>query len=406
VKIADVSIRRPVFAVMLIGALVVFGLFSYPRIGVDLFPNVEFPVVTVTIVYPGADPAAMETKVADPIEEAINTMSGIKVLRSVNLESVTQVFVQFDLSVSVDQAAQDVRDRISAILRRLPAGIDPPVVEKFDVGAAPIMSLAVSGELSPRDLTRVADDIVKERVQRLPGVGAVELVGGRDREIHVLVKPAELSGLGYTVPDVAQAIRAQSVELPAGRIEEGLYELTVKTKGEVSTVDDIANIIISGGNNAVIRVGDVADVVDGTEEARSWSSLDGKRAVALIIRKQSGANTVAVARAVRAEVAKLAPQVQREGATISVPNDTSTYVERSIDDVKFDLLFGAVLAVVVILFFLHDFRATIISAVAIPSSVVATFAFIDFMGFSFNNMTMLALSLSIGILIDDAIVVV
>ena len=405
-KIADVSIRRPVFAVMLIGALVVFGLFSYPRIGVDLFPNVEFPVVTVTIVYPGADPAAMETKVADPIEEAINTMSGIKVLRSVNLESVTQVFVQFDLSVSVDQAAQDVRDRISAILRRLPAGIDPPVVEKFDVGAAPIMSLAVSGELSPRDLTRVADDIVKERVQRLPGVGAVELVGGRDREIHVLVKPAELSGLGYTVPDVAQAIRAQSVELPAGRIEEGLYELTVKTKGEVSTVDDIANIIISGGNNAVIRVGDVADVVDGTEEARSWSSLDGKRAVALIIRKQSGANTVAVARAVRAEVAKLAPQVQREGATISVPNDTSTYVERSIDDVKFDLLFGAVLAVVVILFFLHDFRATIISAVAIPSSVVATFAFIDFMGFSFNNMTMLALSLSIGILIDDAIVVV
>ncbi|MCG8417042.1 MAG: efflux RND transporter permease subunit [Proteobacteria bacterium] len=405
-KIADVSIRRPVFAVMMISALIVFGIFSYPRIGVDLFPNVEFPVITVTVVYPGADPAAMESKVADPIEEAVNTMAGIKELRSVNLESVTQVLVQFDLSVSVDQAAQDVRDRVSAILRDLPAGIDPPVIEKFDVGASPIMSLAISGDLQPRELTRLAENVVKERIQRLPGVGAVELIGGREREIHVLVDPVKLAGVGYTVDDVSRALRGQNIELPAGRVEEGNYELTVKTKGEVSSVEDIANIIISGAGGAVIRIGAVASVEDGTEEARSWSSLDGQSALALVIRKQSGANTVAVAKAVRAEIEQMRPLVERDGASIAVPNDTSTYVEHSINDVQFDLLFGGVLAVVIILFFLGDFRATLISAVAIPSSVVATFAFIDFMGFSFNNMTMLALSLSIGILIDDAIVVV
>lgn len=405
-RIADVSIRRPVFAVMLIGALVVFGAFSYPRIGVDLFPNVEFPIITVTVVYPGADPAAMETKVADPIEEAINTMSGIKVLRSTNLESVTQVFVQFDLDVSVDQAAQDVRDRVSAISRDLPDGIDPPTVEKFDVGAAPIMSLALSGDLPPRELTRIADDIVKERVQRLGGVGAVELIGAREREIHVLVDPAKLAGLGYTIEDISGALRGQNLEMPAGRVEEGDFELTVKTKGEVRSVQEISDIIISGLGGAVIRVGQVATVVDGTEEARSWSSVNGTSAVAFVIRKQSGSNTVEVARAVRAEVADMQELVERAGARISVPSDTSTYVEHSINDVKFDLLFGGVLAVLIILLFLHDFRATLISAVAIPSSVVATFAFIDFMGFSFNNMTMLALSLSIGILIDDAIVVV
>ncbi len=405
-RIADVSIRRPVFAVMLILALVVFGTFSYPRIGVDLFPNVEFPVVTVTVVYPGADPSAMESKVADPIEESINTMGGIKTLRSVNLESVTQVFVQFDLTVSVNQAAQDIRDRISGILRDLPAGIDPPVVEKFDVGAAPIMSLSISGELGPRELTRLAKDVVKERIQRVPGVGQVELIGGREREIHVYVRPVKLAGLGLTTSDIARALRAQNIELPAGRVEEGTYELTVKTKGEVRSVDDIANIIMSGAGGATIRVGDVATVEDGVEEARSSSTFDGQKAIALVIRKQSGSNTVAVARLVRAEIEKVRPVVERRGGRISVPSDTSTYVERSIHDVQFDLVFGGVLAVIIILFFLGDFRATLISGVAIPSSVVATFAFIDFMGFSFNNMTMLALSLSIGILIDDAIVVV
>ncbi len=417
-RLADISIRRPVFAAVLIGALMVLGLFSYPRVGVDLFPDVEFPIVTVTVTYPGADPASMESKVADPVEEAVNTMAGIKTLRSVNLESVTQVFVQFDLETQVDQAAQDIRDRVSSILPQLPDGIDPPKVQKFDVGAAPIMSVAVSGKLPPRDLTKLADDVVKERIQRIRGVGSVELIGGREREIHILVRPGDLAGFGLTVEDVANALRAQNLDMPAGRFEEGSRELTVKVEGEVDDVAQIQEIVIPGPPmppgasdgravaTTLVRIRQVADVVDGTEEARSWSSMDGASAVALVVRKQSGSNTVAVAQQVRAELEKLRPDVARAGGALSVPADWSTYIEHSINDVKFDLLFGGVLAVLIILFFLHDVRATLISAVAIPSSVVATFWFVEVMGFTFNNMTMLALSLSIGILIDDAIVVI
>jgi hydrophobic/amphiphilic exporter-1 (mainly G- bacteria), HAE1 family len=406
VKIADISIKRPVFATMIIMALVVFGLVSYPRVGVDLFPNVEFPIVTVSVIYPGADPASMESKVADPIEEALNTMSGIKVLRSVNLESVTQVIVQFDLDVDRDQAVQEVRDRVSAIQRLLPTGIEPPTIQKFDVGAAPVMSIALSGDLPPKELTRIADDVVKNQIQRLRGVGAVDIVGGREREIQILLDSAKLSGLGLTVQDVAQALRAQNLELPAGRIEEGMRELAVKTDGELSTIDEIRDAIIIGGGGATVRVRDVAEVVDGAEEARSWSSLDGVSAVGLVVRKQSGSNTVSVAHAIHAELKKLEPTVAKLGARLAVPTDNAPYIEHSIKDVQFDLVFGAILAVIIILFFLHDLRHTIISAIAIPTSVIATVAFIDVMGFTFNNMTMLALSLSIGILIDDAIVVI
>lgn len=405
-RISEISIRRPVFAAVLIGALVVMGLFSYPRVGVDLFPNVEFPIITVTVVYPGADPASMESKVADPLEQAVNTMAGIKELRSVNVESVTQVFVQFDLDVQVDQAAQDIRDRVSSILNQLPKGIDPPRVEKFDVGSSPIMSVTLSGKLAPRDMTKLAKDVVKEHIQRVHGVGSVELVGGREREIHVLIRPADLAGLGFTVADVAGALQAQNLELPAGRITEGTRELTVKTRGEVTDVDQIRNIIMSGARGAVVRIRQVADVIDGTEEARSWSSMDGQSAVALVVRKQSGANTVAVAKQVRDEIANLGPLMAKKGAALAIPVDWSDYIKESIDGVKFDLLFGAVLAVLIILLFLHDMRSALISAVAIPSSVVATFWFIDFMHFTFNNMTMLALSLSIGILIDDAVVII
>ncbi|MBI4815416.1 MAG: efflux RND transporter permease subunit [Deltaproteobacteria bacterium] len=405
-KLADISIKRPVFALMLIAALVVFGVQSYPKIGVDLFPNVEFPIVTVTVLYPGADPASMESKVADPLEEALNTMSGIKILRSVNLESVTQIIVQFELEVNGDLAIQDVRDRVSATMTRLPADIEPPVIQRFDVGSVPVMSLAISGDLPPRELTKFAEDVVKERIQRLKGVGAADLVGGRGREIHVLVDPAKLSGLGLTAQDVAGALAAQNIEVPAGRIEEGQRELAVKTKGEVRTTAELADILITGVGGARIRIGDVATVEDGTEEARSYASMDGKSAVALVVRKQSGSNTVAVAHAVEKELEAMASTLADRGVRVDIPTNLAPFIEHSIEDVQFDLWFGALLAVVVIMLFLGDARATFISALAIPTSVIATFAFIEVMGFTFNNMTMLALSLSIGILVDDAIVVI
>jgi HAE1 family hydrophobic/amphiphilic exporter-1 len=390
----------------MIAALVVFGIVSYKRVGVDLFPNVEFPLVTVLVVYPGADPETMETKVADLIEEQINTMGGIRELRSVNMEGATQVIAMFELEVPVDRALQDVRDRVGRIERDLPEGIDPPVVQKMDMGAAPVLTLALAGELPTRELTRIADKVVKQRIERVNGVGGVDIIGGRDREIQVLVDPAKLSGVGLTVSDVAQALKAQNLELPAGNFNLGAQELSVKTKGEVQTAEQIANILLPVNLGAPLRVRDVARVVDGEEEARSWSALDGTRAVSLVVRKQSGVNTVAVAEAVRHAVDELGPQLQRTGARMTVARDNAVFIEHSIEDVQFDLVFGGLLAVVIIFVLLMDMRATFISAVAIPTSVVATFGFIQVMGFTFNNMTMLALSLSIGILIDDAIVVI
>ena len=405
-RLADVSIRRPVFAVMMIAALLVFGVLSYPKVGVDLFPNVEFPIATITVVYPGADPETMETKVADPIEEKVNTMSGIKVLRSVNLESVTQVIVQFELEVQIDQAMQDIRDKMSEIQASLPEQVEPPRIQKFDVGAAPVMAIALSGKLDPRDLTRIADKQVKERVQRIAGVGGVDLVGGRERQIKVLVDPAKLAGLGLTVGDVSGALKSQNLDVPGGSFSRGAQELSVKTKGEVKNVGEIADLLIPNPHGTLIRVRDVARVVDTVEDARSASFLNGTSAVSLVIRKQSGANTVEVSKRVEKELETLRPRLEKSGVRLAVPTNNATFIEHSIHDVQFDLAFGALLAVIIILFFLHDFRATLISAVALPTSVIATVAFIDWMGFTFNNMTMLGLSLSIGILIDDAIVVI
>jgi HAE1 family hydrophobic/amphiphilic exporter-1 len=406
VSLAEVSIRRPVFAVMMILALVVFGGLAYPRIGVDLFPNVEFPIVTVTVVYPGADPETMESKVADPIEESVNTLSGIKVLRSVNLESVTQVIVQFELEVQVDQAMQEIRDKISALERDLPPGIDPPTIQKFDVGAAPVMAVALSGDLPPKELTELAEDVVKERIQRVAGVGNVDLVGGRKREIQIEVDPVQLAGLNLSVDDVANALRSQNLDLPGGSLDRGGRTMSVKTKGEVTSAAQVGQLLIPNPRGTSVRISDVARVVDGVEEADSASFLDGASAISLVVRKQSGANTVAVAKAIKAELEILRPRIEKANARLTVPTDNSTYIEHSIHDVQFDLIFGAFLAIAIIFLFLRDFRATLISAVAIPTSVIATFALMQWLDFTFNNMTMLALSLSIGILIDDAIVVI
>ncbi len=403
-NLAEVSIKRPVFATMLIAALMVFGLLAYPKVGVDLFPNVEFPYVTVTVVYPGSDPSTMEREVAEPIEEAVNTLGGIRSLRSINQESVSFVVIEFELEVNADQAVQDVRDKIARIQNQLPEAAEQPKVERLDVGAAPIMTVSIAGDLPPRALTHLADKVVKERLERIRGVGGIDLVGSRDREIHVYVDADRLSGFGLTVDDVATAIRAQSLEVPAGSFDRGTQQLTVKTKGEVKTVDELGELILPSSRGAV-RLHDVAKVVDGVEEVKSTSFLDGKPGISLIVRKQSGSNSVAVAKAVKAALEELRPIVTQAGANISVPTDNTVYIETSIKDVQFDLIFGAALAVVVIFFFLVNFRATFISAIAIPTSLVATFAFIQLMGFTFNNMTMLALSLAIGILIDDAIVV-
>lgn len=414
-NLANVSIRRPVFATMLIAVFMVFGLLSYKKVGVDLNPDVDFPYVTVTVVYPGTDPGTMERDVAEKLEEAVNTLGGIRSLRSINLESTTMLIVEFELEVNGDQATQDVRDRISRIQRDLPQQADPPIVEKLDIGATPIIYLALSGNIGPRKLTHIADKVVKERLQRIRGIGSVEIVGGREREIQVLIDPDKLNGLGLSAQDVAQTIAAQNLEIPAGFFQTGTRELTVKTKGQLKSAEDIANIVLPTRGAApgqpppltqpVVRVSDVARVVDGVEEARSTSTFDAKSAIAITITRQSGANTVQVAEAVKNELKSLQPIIEKEGASLAIATDMSRYIEHSIKDVQFDVGFGALLAIAVIFLFLVNFRATFISALAIPTSVIATFAFIHLMDFTFNTMTMLALSLAIGVLIDDAIVV-
>ncbi|MCA9670308.1 MAG: efflux RND transporter permease subunit, partial [Myxococcales bacterium] len=404
-KLADVSIRRPVLATVMVGALMVFGLVAYPKIGVDLFPEVEFPIATITAIYPGADPATVEAKVVDKLEEAVSAVNGIKVLRSTSLENVGQVIIQFVLERDAARAVQDVRDKVSGALRNLPPDLEPPVVEKFDIGAAPILAVVVSGPRSIRELTRLADDVVKQKLQSLRGVGGIDLVGAQDREFHVWIDPRRLEAQGLSVQDVTSALKAQNIEIPGGRLNVGKQELVVKTRGQLTSRRQLERVIINARGGAPIRIQDVARVVDGVEEARSYSSRNGTQAVSLVLRKQSGANTVAVAKAAHAAIAKLQARMPK-GVKITVPLDNSVYIGKAIHDVQFDLAFGALLAVVIIMFFLQDWRATAISALAIPTSVVATFAFVNAMGFTFNNMTMLALTLSIGILVDDAIVVI
>ncbi len=403
-KLAEVSIKRPVFAVMMIAALVVMGVFSYPKVGVDLFPNVDFPFVTVTAVYPGADPEVIEDKVVDKLEEAISTINGIKSLRSISVESVGQVIIMFELDVDADRAAQDVRDKIATVKRDLPKEMEDPVVAKFDIGAAPILSITLSGNLPIGRMTKLAKD-TKERLQKLQGVGGIDIVGGQEREIQILVKRRRLSALALAVDDITRALQMNNIDVPAGRMQRGSIEYTVKTKGEVRSLAELRHIVVRKMMGRTIRIGDVADVVDTVEEARSYSDLNGATAVSLVVKKKSGSNTVAVAALVRKELAA-AKKTLPKGVTAIIPVDNSSFIANSMHEVQFDLLFGSILAILIVMFFLADWRATLIVALAIPSSVVTTVAFIHFMGFTFNNMTMLALSLSIGILVDDAIVVI
>jgi HAE1 family hydrophobic/amphiphilic exporter-1 len=398
-------ISRPIFTAMLVLAVVVFGVFSYPKIGVDQFPEVDFPVVTVTVVLPGADPEIIERNVAKPLEEALNTLGGLDTLRSVNVENVAQLILRFKLEKDVDVAAQEVRDRVQATLRQLPAEIDPPVVEKFDIGAAPIVTLAVSGPLPGRALTHLADDVIKPALQRIEGVGAVEIVGGTKREIQVVVDPTRARAFGLGVDEIIEAVRLQSVDVPGGRMHEPGRERTVKLQAEAKRVDELRDLVVASPRGTPIRLRDVAELIDGPAEARSSAHFGQQRSIGLVVRKQSGANTVQVVERVTESLRELTGLLP-DGCRVDLVTDGAKFIRGSIHAVQEDMLFGAALAVGIVLIFLRNGRSTLISAVALPTSVVGTFAAMHALGFTFNIITMLALTLSIGLLIDDAIVVI
>jgi len=401
----QVFIKRPVFTTMLLLSLVVFGIYSYPRIGVDSMPNVDFPVVVVTVIHPGADPESMERNVAEPLEEAINTISGLDQLRSISVDSVTQIIARFDLDKNPDVAAQEVRDKVQSQIANLPDDIETPIIDKFDINAVPIAYLALSGPVPIEELTRIAEDVVKPLLQQQNGVGQVQVQGGRKREIRVEVDPERLRSYGLSVSEVVTALAAQNIDIPGGRTKEPGRERTVKLASQAQSVDEIRDIVIPAPTPSPVRVRDVANVIDGPEEARSIASFRGQSAVSLVVQKQSGANTTAVAEAVIGSLGRIQSQLP-EGVKLEVVYDGSRFIRASIAAVEEDLLVGGILAVLVVLLFLRNVRSTLVAAVALPTSVIGTFAFMKALDFTFNNVTMLALTLSIGLLIDDAIVVI
>ena len=403
-SLADLCIKRPVFATMLITAVVVLGLFSYRELGVDLFPNVDLPTVTVTTTLKGASVEEMETAVTKPIEEIINTIDGIDELRSVTKEGISTITVQFVLEKNGDVAAQDVRDKVSTILSKLPVGTEPPVIEKFDIDAKPIMTIAVSGKRNLREVTEIAKKQIKEDIETLRGVGAVSMAGGRERAVNIYVDPDKLAAYNIPVSQVKRAIQAQNLEIPGGRVDQERRELVLRTLGRIGRVEDFNDLIVGNFQGRPIMIRDIGFVENGVVEPRSLSRLDGENAVQLIVRKQSGTNTVEVVDRVKARLQKLRGTLPPDIRT-EVIIDQSRFIKASFETVRFHMILGAILVALTVLLFMRDWRSTVIASIAIPASIIAAFTAMRYLGFTLNNITMLGLVLAVGIVIDDAVVV-
>ncbi|MEK7340673.1 MAG: efflux RND transporter permease subunit, partial [Candidatus Binatota bacterium] len=403
-NLADICIKRPVFATMLILALVVLGLFSYAELGVDLYPNVDLPTVTITTTLKGASVEEMETSVTKPIEEIINTIDGIDELRSVTKEGVSTIIVQFVLEKNGDVAAQDVRDKVSTILSQLPVGTDPPVIEKFDIDAKPVMRIAVSGRRNLREVTEIARKRIKEDIEALRGVGAVAMIGGQERTINIYVDPDRLAAYNIPVSQVKRAIQAQNVEIPGGRVDQERRELVLRTMGRIERAEDFNDLIVANVQGRPITIRDIGHAENSTAEPRSLARLDGENAVQLIVKKQSGTNTVEVVERVKARLEQLKSVLPPDIRT-EVIIDQSRFIKRSIEEIKFHLLLGAILVALTVLVFMHNWRSTLIASIAIPASIISTFTLMRYMDFTLNNITMLGLVLAVGIVIDDAVVV-
>ena len=410
----DVCIRRPVFTAMLVIAPIVLGLSAYPRLGVDLFPNVDLPLVTVTTTLRGASVEEMETGVTKPIEEIVNTVSGIEQLRSTTKEGMSQVAIEFVLEKSGAVAAQEIDAKVRTILGQLPEGTDAPIIDKFALDAAPVLTLAISGRRDAREITEIARKRIKEDLESLSGVGAVILVGGRQRAIQISIDTDRLQKyFNLTIEDVRQAITRENQEQPGGRIDQGPKEVVLRTMGRIREPADFAQLIVANRHGQPIRIQDIGTVTDSIEEPRGlsrlWTMLSassgpGDQAVSLIVQKQSGTNTVAVVEAVKHRLEEIRA-VLPDDVEVQIIRDQSRFIENSIHEVQVHLLLAAVLVSLTILLFMRDWRTTLIATLSIPTSMIATFAFMEFMGFTINNITMLGLILAIGIVVDDAVVV-
>ncbi len=402
--LAKLCVRRPVFATMLVLSLVVVGAFSYFSLGVDLLPKVDIPTVAVTVSDPGASPEEIETEISKKIEDAVNTISGLDELRSTSSEGQAQVIITFDLSKDGNVAAEEVQNKVNLVRNDLPDTAKAPVVQKFDPDAAPILQIAVSAPRSLRDLTLIADKLLKQKLENSSGVGQVQIVGGARREIHVNVDPERLRAYALTITDVVTAVRQQNLELPGGSMNEGAREFTIRTMGRITSAEQFNDIAIATRKGYVVKVSDIGNAEDSYVEPRTSSRLNGTSAVTLVVSKQSGANSVETANDVKQKLAEIIPTLPHDVHT-QIVQDQSVFIEAAIGSIKRHLIEGSFFACIIIYLFLANWRTTLIAAVAIPTSLIATFALMKAMNFTLNQITMLSLTLMVGIVIDDAIIV-
>lgn len=403
-SLAKLCVRRPVFATMLILSLVVVGGFSYFSLGVDLLPKIDIPTVAVTVSDPGASPEEIETEISKKIEDAVNTIGGLDELRSNSSEGQAQIIITFELSKDGDVAAQEVQNKVNLIRNNLPQNAKAPVVQKFDPDANPIVQIAVSAPRSLRDLTLVADKLIRQKLENAPGVGQVQLLGGAKREIHVNVDPDKLRAYGFTITDVVNAVHIQNLELPGGSLNAGATEFTVRTMGRITSAQQFNDIAIATRQGYVVKVSDIGTAEDSYEEPRTSGRLNGIPAVTLVVAKQSGANSVTTADEVKKRLDEITATLPKD-VRVQVVQDQSAFIKAAIEAIKRHLIEGSFFACIIIYIFLANWRTTLIAAVAIPTSIISAFALMKVMGFTLNQITMLALTLMVGIVIDDAIIV-
>ena len=389
---------------MLMMSLVVVGAFSFFSLGLDLFPKIDFPTITVTVLNLGASPEEIETEITEKVEEAVNTVSGIDELRSSSVEGVSQVFIQFVLEKDVNIAAQEVENRVQTVIPDLPDTAEQPTVQKLDTDAAPVLRVSISAPASLRDVTEVAKNDIKRRIESINGVGQITLIGGRERQINVWVDPDKMRSYNVTPAEVTAALRFQNIEFPSGRLDEGQTETAVRTLGKIRKPEDFDEVVVATRGAYQVKVKDIGRTEDGAEELRSEARLNGRPAVTLIVAKQSGQNTVAVAEAVKERLEEIRPELP-PNYEMRIIGDNSVFIESSLDAIKEHILIGSILASIVVFIFLWNLRSTAIAALAIPTSIISTFGLLYAMGYTLNVITMLSLTLMVGIVIDDAIVV-
>jgi hydrophobic/amphiphilic exporter-1 (mainly G- bacteria), HAE1 family len=403
-KLAEVCIKRPVFAAMIVLSLVVVGAASYARLGVDRFPSVDLPTVIIRTELPGASAEEVETQVSREIEQVVNTVQGIRELRSISGPSQSIVIVEFELRRAIDVAAQDVREKVATAVRNLPRDARAPIIAKTDNDQAPVLTVAVAGDRPLRELTEYADKVVKVSLERSYGVGEVRLIGGLNRAINIWVESDRLAAYQLPITAVRDALQRQNADLPGGNVTAGTQESSLRTLGRLADPRAFNDLVIATMNGVAVRVRDIGRAEDGTAEQRSVARLNGVPSVILEVRRQSGENTVAVIDGARASLAKLSAQLPPD-VKLQVIRDQSRYIHAALHEIKVHLVLGSILASLVVLAFMRNWQSTVIAAVAIPASVIASFGMMWALNFTLNSVTMLALVLMVGIVIDDAIVV-